>query len=394
MASQEGESGVVCASGSAAVEGDASGPKLLLGVPVELCMKEELSKEERMELCLSVGEECLMPEELDVAMDALLEGRKPQLVCYDGFEPSGRMHLAQGIMKAIYVNRLTKAGCHFIFWVADWFAMLNDKLGGDLKKIRKAGELMVETWRACGMDLSKVEFLWSSEHINARAHEYWPLVMDIARKFNITRVKRCSQIMGRGESDEMPTAQLLYPCMQCADIFFLKADICQLGMDQRKVNMLAREYCDKTKRRFKPIILSHRMMPGLLEGQEKASKSDPRSAIFMDDDTGTVRKKVNGAWCPEGVVEGNPVLEYVRYLVFGALGQVTIERKEEHGGNRTYTNYEELEMDFVDRALHPQDLKNALFRAIEDLLTPVREHFSSGPAKQLLATVRGYKVTK
>jgi hypothetical protein len=29
--------------------------------------------------------------------------------------------------------------------------------------------------------------------------------------------------------------------------------------------MLAREYCDATKRKLKPIILSHRMMPGLLE---------------------------------------------------------------------------------------------------------------------------------
>ena len=45
---------------------------------------------------------------------------------------------------------------------------------------------------------------------------------------------------GREESSEMPAAQIFYPCMQCADVFFLKADICQLGMDQRKVNMLAR----------------------------------------------------------------------------------------------------------------------------------------------------------
>ncbi|KAJ0593266.1 putative tyrosine--tRNA ligase [Helianthus annuus] len=36
-----------------------------------------------------------------------------------------------------------------------------------------------------------------------------------------------------------------------------EADICQLGMDQRKVNVLAREYCDDTKRKNKPIILSH-----------------------------------------------------------------------------------------------------------------------------------------
>lgn len=36
-------------------------------------------------------------------------------------------------------------------------------------------------------------------------------------------------------------------------------------MDQRKVNMLAREYCDMTKRKLKPIIISHAMLPGLLE---------------------------------------------------------------------------------------------------------------------------------
>jgi hypothetical protein len=63
----------------------------------------------------------------------------------------------------------------------------------------------------------------------------------------------------------------------------LQADICQLGMDQRKVNVLAREYCDVIKRKNKPIILSHHMLPGLLEGQEKMSKSDPNSAIFMED---------------------------------------------------------------------------------------------------------------
>ena len=47
----------------------------------------------------------------------------------------------------------------------------------------------------------------------------------------------------------------------------LQADICQLGLDQRKVNMLAREYCDdcRPKRKLKPIILSHEMLPGLLQ---------------------------------------------------------------------------------------------------------------------------------
>ena len=50
---------------------------------------------------------------------------------------------------------------------------------------------------------------------------------------------------------------MFYPCMQCCDIFHLKADICSLGMDQRKVNMLAREYASKIKVQS-PIVISHR----------------------------------------------------------------------------------------------------------------------------------------
>lgn len=33
----------------------------------------------------------------------------------------------------------------------------------------------------------------------------------------------------------------------------------------------------------KPVVISHHMMYGLKEGQLKMSKSDPDSAIFMED---------------------------------------------------------------------------------------------------------------
>ena len=156
------------------------------------------------------------------------------------------------------MNKLVDAGCIFVFWVADWFALLNNKLGGDLEKIKIVGRYFVEIWKAAGMKLHNVKFLWASEEINANSDEYWLKVMDIARRNNLNRIKRCATIMGRDESDDLAVAQMLYPCMQCTDIFFLKADICQLGMDQRKVNMLAREYCDDIGQEKKPVILSHR----------------------------------------------------------------------------------------------------------------------------------------
>lgn len=72
-----------------------------------------------------------------------------------------------------------------------------------------------------------------------------------------------------------------------------------------QVNMLAREYCDlcKPKRKFKPVILSHKMMPGLKQGQEKMSKSDPDSAIFMEDSEQDVRTKVT---CLRAATDADP----------------------------------------------------------------------------------------
>jgi tyrosyl-tRNA synthetase len=235
-------------------------------------------------------------------------------------------------MKVINVNKMTKAGCIFKFWVADWFAQLNNKMGGDLSKIQTVGKYMIEIWKAVGMDMNRVQFVWTSEEINKRAGEYWPLVLDIARRNNLPRIKRCCQIMGRNDEDELSAAQIFYPCMQCADIFFLKADICQLGMDQRKVNVLAREYCAKTKRKLKPIILSHHMMPGLLEGQEKMSKSISNSAIFMEDEESEVEAKIKNGFCPFQVVKGNPIIEYTTYIVIPYFGEFVVERGEQNGG--------------------------------------------------------------
>lgn len=97
----------------------------------------------------------------------------------------------QGVLKVINVNKLTSAGCRVKIWIADWFAQLNNKMDGKLDKIQTVGKYMIEIWKATGMDMSgKVEFLWSSEEINGRAAEYWPIVMDIARRNKLPRITR------------------------------------------------------------------------------------------------------------------------------------------------------------------------------------------------------------
>lgn len=345
--------------------------------------------EEKYQYALTVGEECIQESELKELFEKI-----EHPICYDGFEPSGRMHIGQGILRVININKLTKCGCKFKLWIADWFAQLNNKMGGDLEKIQNLGKYMIQIWSVVGLDMENVEFLWASEEINKRPNEYWTRVMDIARLNNITRIKRCCTIMGRKEEgDDIPAAQIFYPCMQAADIFFLKAHICQLGMDQRKVNMLAREYCEQTKPKIKhkPIILSHHMIMGLKKGMEKMSKSDPDSAIFMEDTEQDVNRKIKSAYCPEGDedFDKNPVIDYIKHIVFGYYGKFEISDEYK------YDDYMKFEEDYKNKVLHPSIVKPALAKAINQIIEPVRKHFQENEeAKKLLDKIKSYKITK
>lgn len=354
---------------------------------------------ERLSLIKEVGEEIITEEEL---IELLKTKKHP--VAYDGFEPSGKIHIAQGLLRAINVNKLTKAGVHFKFWVADWFALMNEKMGGDLEKIKVVGNYFIEVWKASGMDMKHVEFLWASDVMNDS--QYWLKVINIGRLNSVTRITRCSQIMGRSDKDTLSAAQIFYPCMQCADIFHLGADITQLGMDQRKVNVLAREVAPKLGFK-KPIVVSHHMLLGLgqppatnLTGADrsielKMSKSKPDSCIFMTDSLEDIQRKFRKAYCPEKQVQDNPILEYCKYIIFERSSSLTIERPAKFGGTISYGSYVELENAYVAGALHPLDLKEAAAKSINGLLEPVRQHFEKNKAaKKLKELVESYQVTR
>lgn len=355
--------------------------------------------EEKIGLVKEVGEEIITEEEL---RQLLLTKKHP--VAYDGFEPSGRIHIAQGIMRSINVNKMLKSGCTFIMWVADWHAWANNKLGGDLDKIQKAGSFFVEMWKACGMDVDNVKFVWCSEFVNKPT--YWKTVMQIARNSTLQRILRCTQIMGRKETDVLSASQIFYPVMQAADVFQLDIDICQLGMDQRKVNILAREIAPKIG--FKtPVAVHHHMLMGLTQptGTEeqdkvertialKMSKSNPDSAIFMDDSAEEVHRKIMKAYCPLAVIEENPLLEYARYILFEKFKTITVKRDARYGGDLTFTTFNDLCQTYSAGKLHPQDLKNTVATYLNQLLEPVRKHFQKPKPKKLLEEIKTFTLTK
>jgi tyrosyl-tRNA synthetase len=144
--------------------------------------------EERLSLIKSVGEEIVTEEEVKTLL-----GEKKNFLAYDGFEPSGRVHIAQGILRAINVNKLIQAGATFNMLVADWHGWANNKLGGNLKNIQTTGKYLIEVWRLTGMDLNNVNFLWASDF--ASNDEYWKYVMQITNSISVYAM--CRHILAK-----------------------------------------------------------------------------------------------------------------------------------------------------------------------------------------------------
>jgi len=359
--------------------------------------------ETKLELIGRVGEEIITVPELRDLLET-----KSHPIAYDGFEPSGLAHIAFGVYRAINIEDLLKAGIHFKLWIADWFGWLNNKMGGDLDKIQQVGKYFIEVWKAAGVPTKKVEFLWTSDAVSDP--EYWKKVILIAKNTTINRAIRCLSIMGRKETELKETALLFYPMMQTADIFHLKADICQLGLDQRRANMLAREVGPKLGW-WKPVIVSHHMLMGLqgvkqpdgydtnkqidIEISSKMSKSKPETCILVHDTKEEIRRKMNNAFCPAKVVDNNPVLEYAKYMIFRKLKTFEISRSAKYGGSLGIGSYEELEKLYRQGKIHPLDLKNGVVEALDKLIQPIRKHFEKKKkTRELLKLVKWAEITR
>ncbi|MFA4983083.1 MAG: tyrosine--tRNA ligase [Candidatus Micrarchaeia archaeon] len=318
---------------------------------------------------------------------------------YIGFEISGKVHLGSGLLTALVLKDLMKAGIRPTIFLADYHAWINGKLGGDLERIQLAAKgYFKSAFISLGLTEDKVDYVLASE---LYGKDYWKEVLRISKDTTMQRMLRCTTIMGRSQKDALDCASVLYPAMQAADIFALDADIAHAGMDQRKVHMLAREIAEKHGRK-KPVAMHHRLMMGLLGPQKmggidenattdaeissKMSKSKPDSCIFVHDSEAEILRKLKGAYCPEKSAEGNPVLEMCEYFVFREKGAaLEIRRPAKYGGDAVFSSYAELRDAYAAGKLHPMDLKSATAEALAKMLEPSRKYFESRP--ELLAQI-------
>lgn len=311
---------------------------------------------------------------------------------YIGIEISGMPHIGHVLVAGKKVNDLDKAGVKTQIWLADWHTMANNKLGGDWEKIIKAAKFYKELFASF---CPNTKILLGSE-VYKDNDDFWKLVLQMSRRVTVARATRTLVIMGRNEKDTLHVSQYLYPIMQAADIETLDADIPHSGIDQRKVHMLALELFKDMKMR-EIVPLHHHLLPSLTEPPKvsenaekeeivaamKMSKSKPGSAIPILADEAEVKSILKSAWCPDGVVEENPVLELCKYVIFPISGKLKVERDRKYGGDVTYTSYSGLASDYTNKKLHPMDLKTATASNLWTIMEPISSKFGKDKAELL-----------
>lgn len=326
--------------------------------------------EQRFNLIKRNTAEILTDEEL---LELLKTKKEP--VVYLGNATTGRPHIGY-MIPAIKIKDFVDAGLRVKILLADMHAFL-DNMKSTLELVGKRVEFykheLRELYKAIGVDVSKIEFIKGSDYELSK--EY---TLDVYRLADLTTAERAQHAAAEVvKFDENPKlGGFLYPILQTLDEEYLEADIQYGGVDQRKIFGFARESHPKIGQKKRVEIMTP-MLPGIMGG--KMSASDPASKIDLLDSEETIAAKLNKAFCPEGIIEGNGIIAFMKYVIMilkqDAGRTFLVQRSEKFGGDIEYKNYEDLEKDFVAKKLHPQDLKRALAKELAKILKPVREFF-------------------
>ena len=314
---------------------------------------------ERKELIMRNSVEVLNKEEIDFVL------KKRNLKVYCGYEPSGEIHLGH-LVTMMKLLDFQKAGVKIIVLLANWHAWLNRK--GEWNFLNKQMRLWGEGMKAAG--LNRAKFVRGTDF--QRKEDYVNDVMVMALDTTVNRGIRSMQMVAR-DIENAKISQIIYPLMQIEDIKALDLDFVVAGIDQRKIHALGLELFSKIGFKKKPIFVHTGIITSLKGPGRKMSSSLPDSMISIRDSKNLIKEKISKAYCPEGNVVENPVLEICKLILFPKFRKIEIKRQQKFGGNLLYTSYYDLESDFIKRSLHPLDLKNAVAEYLEEMIAPIRK---------------------
>ncbi len=318
---------------------------------------------EKYDLITRNLQEVISEEELKEKLNS-----KKEFSIYWGTMPTGSISLAY-FFPMLKIADFLKADCKVKILLADLHALL-DGVAFDVleKRYNYYREAILMILKTIGVDVKKLEFVKGS---NLQLNKNY--FSDLLKLSTFTSLrnstKAASEAVKTARGENILLSGMIYPLIQALDEEYLKVDAQFAGVDQRKIMVYAREYLLKIGYNQR-IELMNPMIRGLVGKQMSSSIEGTKIDLLETEEK--INSKIKRAEC----VEGNPdngLMSLMKYLFFILKDKFVVRRPEKFGGNLEYENYEKLEKDFIEKKLHPLDLKNAVSKEVINLLKPFRE---------------------
>lgn len=310
--------------------------------------------------------------------------KEKPLKVYWGTAPTSKIHIGY-IYQMLKIRDLVLANCEVIILIADLHAFLDNKksnLDNIENRTKYYIKIICSLLKLLNVDLSKIKFV---KGLDFQLNKKYTL--DVYKLASITTANQCKHAGSEvvKQSKDVQMTNLLYPCLQILDMVYLDCDAFLGGIDQRKINTFGIDMLKKIGYNKKYSYLMTKLISGISTKKQenelddinnKMSSSINSSKIELLSSAEEIKKTINKAYCLEKDIKDNSLLKMIKDIIFNMTNELIIN-------NKIYTNYEDLENDFINN-LHPKDLKDGLSNFLIKYLKPLRDEFDNKENKELL----------
>jgi tyrosyl-tRNA synthetase len=312
--------------------------------------------------------------------------KERNLKLYWGTATTGKPHVG-------YLNPLLKichflmAGCEVTILFANLHAYL-DAMKSTWEQLEKRTEyyekVIISVLELLGAPTDKIKFVKGTDF--QLSEKYTLDVYKLMSNMSLRDANKAgAEVVKQSKNPKM--SSLMYPGLQALDEEYLNVDAQFGGIDQRKIFMLSDSYLPKLGYK-KRIHLMNPMIPSFNSNNgEKMSSSALNSKIDFLDSAKSIKKKINKAFCEEGNIDCG-LFKFIEFVVFPILDlknkKFNIDRDEKYGGSLEFNTFENLKDNFLNKKLHPCDLKLGVIQWLISFLEPLRLKFNNEDMKNLL----------
>jgi tryptophanyl-tRNA synthetase len=282
-----------------------------------------------------------------------------------GDRPTGKLHLGHYVGSLANRVKLHREYESF-FIIADLHMLTTRSSREAIEQIGEHAREAVLDMISVGVEPEHVTFYLQSALPGI--HELYTLFQSLVTVPMLERLPSLKDMARASGKSEMPFALLGYPVLQAADILCVRAEMVPVGKDNLAHVEITREIARRFNATYGEVLPVPEPLVGDVptlvgtDGDAKMSKS-LGNAIYLSDDTATVRKKVRGMFTDPNRVHADVPGETVKNPVF-AYHRAFNDRPEEVA---------EFTARYEAGTVGDVEVKDALFEAIERFLEPVRE---------------------